>query len=52
MDIYHQQIQEGQIISNLREYIDEMMNEYDVVIHTSAFVPAEPNQPIEAPTTK
>jgi len=24
MDIYHQQIQEGQIISNLREYIDEI----------------------------
>jgi len=35
-----------------RAYIDEMMNEYDVVIHTSAFAPAEPNQPIEAPTTK
>jgi len=35
-----------------RAYIDEMMNQYDVIIHTSAFVPAEPNEPVEAPTKR
>lgn len=27
-----------------QQYIDEMMDKYDVIIHTSVFAPAEPNQ--------
>lgn len=35
-----------------RDYIDEMMNRYDVIIHTAAFRPTEPNEPARTPTTK
>jgi len=35
-----------------REYLKELMDQYNVIVHTSAFMPAEPNETVEAPTTK
>lgn len=35
-----------------REYVAQMMNDYDVIIHTSVFVPAEPNEPAKGRLSK
>ena len=35
-----------------RDYLDQMMDKYNVIVHTSVFTGADPNAPGQAPTTK